>query len=145
MKTLLVGLFVVGTVGTALGQSNSGGPDSVPYPLQGTTATDQLRDPSGKPFKRVKCSHSTDNCFREATRECGGSYNVIDSESHAGGLIADLFPGPVTWYGMTYRCGRSDGRMPSFAFRGPQWRMPDMGPTFTNCQNYGGFISCQHY
>jgi hypothetical protein len=55
---------------------------------------------------------------REASKTYQGSYQVLDSESHAGGLLADILPGPVTWYGMTYSCGPSDGRLPSFAFKG---------------------------
>jgi hypothetical protein len=26
--------------------------------------------------------------------------------------------GPVTWYSVTYQCGPSDGKMPTFTFRG---------------------------
>jgi hypothetical protein len=35
---------------------------------------------------------------------------ILNSESHAGGLLADILPGPVTWYTMTYVCGASDGK-----------------------------------
>lgn len=66
---------------------------------------------------------------------------MLDSESHAGGLVADVLPGPVTWYGMTFACGPSDGRMPSFAFRGQTYRPP----TVTNCQKHGNMVSCQTY
>jgi hypothetical protein len=57
--------------------------------------------------------------LQKASQSCGGGpYQVLDSDSHSGGLVADLMPGPVTWYAMTYRCGQSDGKMPTFAFRG---------------------------
>ena len=54
--------------------------------------------------------------FRDPRRKAlplcrGGSYQILDSESHAGGLLIDAIPGPVTWYTMTYTCGPSDGRL----------------------------------
>jgi hypothetical protein len=69
-------------------------------------------------------SQSTTGCYAQATRDCGGgSYQILDSESHAGGLFADILPGPVTWYTMSYTCGSSDGRLATFpqrsAFQGP--------------------------
>jgi hypothetical protein len=73
-----------------------------------------------------------------------GSYQVLDSESHAGGLVADALAGPVTWYGMTYVCGKSDGRLPSFPFRGQQY-LPAARPIVTNCQSFGNSTSCQQY
>lgn len=157
MKALLVGLCLIATVGVALAQFSDRGPDAVQYPLQGGGDAEPLRGPSGAPLrdpsgKHVKCARSPDDCFRTATRECraasrggSGSYQVLESDSHAGGILADLIPGPITWYAMTYRCGRSDGRMPSFVFKGPQPVMPDMGPSITNCQSYGGYVTCQRY
>src|SRR5262249_2062852 len=50
--------------------------------------------------------------YEQATRDCGGGpYQILDSESHAGGLLADILPGPVTWYTMSYVCGPSDGKI----------------------------------
>lgn len=80
--------------------------------------------PSGSQVQTVKCSGSPQGCYQEASKICGGSYQVLDSDSHAGGLLADILPGPVTWYGMTYSCGQSDGRLPSFAFKGQQYSPP---------------------
>ena len=98
--------------------------------------------PSGSAVTSVKCSQSPKACFQQASRACNGrSYQVLDSESHAGGLVADILPGPVTWYGMTFQCGPSDGRMPGFPFRGQQYRPPSV----TNCQAYGTTVSCQSY
>ena len=42
-------------------------------------------------------------------------YAVVDSHSNAGGLLADILPGPVTWYTMVYQCGRA-GAFPQFPF-----------------------------
>ena len=100
--------------------------------------------PSGQVVHSAKCNRAPQGCYEEATKTCNGSYQVLDSESHAGGLIVDLMPGPVTWYGMTYRCGTSDGQLPSFPFRGQQYVAPPR-PVTTNCQLYVNSVSCQQY
>ena len=51
----------------------------------------------------------------------------------------------------TYNCGPSDGRLPSFAFRGQQYSpppIPQFSPpaiTNTTCQRTGNTVSCQSY
>lgn len=97
--------------------------------------------PSGAVMSQASCKSNSTDCMKQASRECQGSYQVIDSESHAGGLLADWMPGPVTWYSMIYQCGPSDGRMPSFERRGPEWRPP----VSTNCNVYGASIYCWSY
>ncbi|MCC8954110.1 hypothetical protein H8B02_11750 [Bradyrhizobium sp. Pear77] len=82
------------------------------------TSGNSFVGPSGATVNTAKCSQSSDACFKKAAATCGGSYQVINSESHAGGAFADAVEGPITWYVMTYQCGPSDGRMPTFAFRG---------------------------
>jgi hypothetical protein len=82
------------------------------------TSSDTFTAPSGATASTAKCSYSPNGCYQEATQTCHGPYQVLSSESHAGGVAADLLPGPVTWYVMTYQCGRSDGTLPTFAFRG---------------------------
>jgi len=82
------------------------------------TSGNSFASPSGAVVNRAKCSQSSDSCFQKAAATCGGPYQVVDSESHAGRLLEDAMPGPVTWYTMTYQCGPSDGKMPAFAFRG---------------------------
>jgi hypothetical protein len=65
---------------------------------------------------RAKCVQ-TDACFKKAAETCGGPYQVIESESQlydSGNRIL----GSAIWYSMTYQCGPSDGKMPTFAFRG---------------------------
>src|SRR6516225_1496402 len=67
----------------------------------------------------AKCRQSPTDCYEQATRDCkGGSYQIVDSDSHAGGMLADLWPGQFIWYEMSYACGPSDGRLPDFSFRG---------------------------
>ena len=93
--------------------------------------------PSGKPLHQAKCSQSPTGCYQQATRDCGGGpYQILDSESHAGGLFADILPGPVTWYTMSYACGRSDGRLGNFPSRGPR------PPSMATCSRSGNTVSC---
>jgi len=87
------------------------------------TPTSYIR-PSGQAVEMVKCKSSPSQCFTQANKSCNGSYQVIDSESHTGGLLEDFGPGPVTWYGMTYQCGKSDGINPKFPFRGSTYVPP---------------------
>lgn len=79
-------------------------------------------EPSGQRFTTVKCKDNPGACLAEAAQICRGSYQVLNSNSHAGGLAADAIPGPVTWFAMTIRCGRSDGRVPDFPYVGPVYR-----------------------
>ncbi|MDZ4127608.1 MAG: hypothetical protein U1E02_26095, partial [Hydrogenophaga sp.] len=90
-----------------------------------STSVDEIRGPSGVAVKSVKCVSDSGKCMAAASESCGGgSYQVIDSSSNAGGAIADVMPGPFTWYRMQFACGPSDGRMPSFAFRGSSYTPP---------------------
>jgi hypothetical protein len=68
----------------------------------------------------AKCRQSPTECYEQAARDCrGGPYQVLDSDSHAGGLLTDdLWAGPFIWYGMSYACGPSDGGLADFSFRG---------------------------
>src|SRR5262249_40916894 len=68
----------------------------------------------------------------------GGSYQILDSESHAGGLLADIIPGPVTWYTMSYACGPSNGRLADFPFRGPHYKPPSI----QTCSQFGNTVTC---
>jgi hypothetical protein len=88
------------------------------------TSGASFNGPSGIPITTVKCTQSSVSCLQKASQACGGPYLVLDSESHAGGLLADAIAGPVTWYSMTYQCGPSDGKLPTFAFRGQPYIPP---------------------
>jgi len=107
-RAVIVGLFGFGLL-VGCGGSNS------PQTFIG---------PSGKALETVKCKSSPKQCFVQANNSCGGAYQVVSSESHAGGILADLMPGPVTWYGMTYQCGESDGKTPTFPFQGSEYTAP---------------------
>jgi hypothetical protein len=104
--------------------------------------------PSGELAHTVRCTADSGQCMSKAAATCSGPYQVLDSYSNAGGLVADIIPGPVTWYTMSFSCGASDGRMPSFPFRGGQMVMPSIParsvPTTqrTNCIGYGNSVSC---
>jgi hypothetical protein len=99
--------------------------------------------PSGAIAHTPKCSQSPQACFEQASDTCSGSYAVLDSHNNAGGLLADIFPGPVTWYNMTYTCRQSNmaSYLPTFQFRGAA--APSVA--VTNCQRYGNSVSCQSY
>lgn len=121
-----------------------------------TTSVSEYKTPDGTAVKTVKCTTDTAKCFAQASKSCsdGGTYRVISSESHAGGILADLFPGPVTWYSMTYACGSSDGKMPEFKFTGDHYTPPPTSaapvviqskPTTTNCTSLGSSVTCNSY
>lgn len=120
--------------------------------------TTQVAGPSGATMSTAKCSQSPNACLAAASRTCGGgSYQVLDSESHAGGLIADILPGPVPWYSMTYQCGSSDGVLPDFPFQGAPLMTsaeiaelgamsePPRTPIRTNCNRLGDYVNCTTY
>jgi len=73
---------------------------------------------------QTKCKGNSGQCIGEAERVCGGDYHVLFSESHAGGLLGDSIPGPVTWYSMSYECPNSRGGRPDFPFQGNTYALP---------------------
>lgn len=104
----------------------------------GPAAAGPIYSPTGIPMEQASCKSNPMGCFEQASNRCQGPYQVLDSESHAGGLLADWLPGPVTWYSMVYQCGPSNGQMPAFEFRGPEWRAPSMA----SCSIYGQSVYC---
>lgn len=122
-----------------------------------TTGVEEIRAPDGSAIKSVKCVSDSSKCMMAASASCdGGIYRVIDSSSNAGGALADLIPGPFTWYRMQYACGSSDGKMPTFAFRGSSYTPPPVvfttpAPaarsrmTTTNCNRIGDQVNCTTY
>jgi hypothetical protein len=108
--------------------------------------TTAFRGPSGSNVYTTKCKGSNAECYEEASRYCkGGSYQIVSSERHEGGLICDCLGsgGPVMYYSMSYVCGKSDGRMASFAFHGNHWEPPR--PTYVNCDLYPNNVQCYGY
>jgi len=97
-----------------------------------------IQSPSGDTLVHSKCKTKSNKCMAQAAKACNGPYQVIDSESHAGGLFADLMPGPITWYSMTVQCGKSDGAFPKFEFRGQSYQPP----SYVQCNAYGGSVIC---
>lgn len=109
-----------------------------------TSSTNEpVPGPSGQAVRQTKCNGSPDACLRAANKTCKGPYQVVDSSSNSGGLVADILPGPVTWYKMTYQCGPTDGRMPTFPFRGPGYVVPRA--TTTTCNGFGNTVRCTSY
>ncbi|WP_065204209.1 hypothetical protein [Shewanella woodyi] len=86
-----------------------------------------FRGPTGEVVSDVRCTRDTSACFEKAAEVCSNStYRVTTSYRNAGGLWADVFPGPVTWYTMSIVCGLPDGLMPTFPQRGQEAAMPQM-------------------
>lgn len=118
----------------------------------GTSSVSQFKAPDGSAASTIKCSSDTAKCFVQASQSCqsGGTYRVISSQSNAGGLLADIIPGPVTWYSMTIVCGAPDGKMPDFKFVGQQYIPPTppvqvdvrQQPTTTSCTKFGNSVNC---
>lgn len=106
--------------------------------------------PTGEKMSTVRCTKETGPCFEKASETCGGgTYRVVSSYRNAGGMIADVLPGPVTWYTMNIICGASDGVMPSFPLRGSEPAMPQI-PTpppaqNTQCTQMGNTLNCITY
>ena len=122
-----------------------------------STNVSEVKGPSGIAVKSVKCVSDSGKCMAAASESCGGgSYQVLDSSSNAGGAIADVLPGPFTWYRMQFACGHSDGKMPTFAFRGSSYTPPPVvvapaapvlrpRSTTTSCQTFGTQVNCTTY
>lgn len=120
-----------------------------------STNVEEVRGPSGAAVKSVKCVSESGKCMQAANESCkGGSYQVLDSSSNSGGALADLLPGPFTWYRMQFVCGPSDGKMPAFAFRGSSYVPPPVvvtpaapkpRPTTTSCNKIGDQVYCNTY
>lgn len=108
-----------------------------------SSSGEAIQGPSGATIMEAKCNGSSNACFKKAAADCQGPYQVIDSSSNAGGLVADILPGPITWYRMSYQCGKSDGRMPTFQFRGQQYVSPRLSTT--TCSRFGNSVTCNSY
>lgn len=107
---------------------------------------DHIDAPSGITVDYTKCSRNPNRCMKAVAEYCEGSYQVIDSESHMGTVVSDIFVGQVTWYSMTFLCGRSDGRLPDFPYRGPNAARPSaiIPPQIsTICTMLGKTRSCR--
>lgn len=117
-----------------------------------STNVQELRAPDGSVIRSVKCVSDSGKCLAAAADTCANAmYQVLDSSSNSGGALADLIPGPFTWYRMQFKCGPSDGTLPAFAFRGPSFVPPPViqtaprRTTTTNCQTFGNQVNCTSY
>lgn len=114
------------------------------------TSVKDMNMPDGTRAKNVKCNIDSQKCFEAATESCKatqGKYRVITSHSNAGGTAADILPGPVTWFNMSYICGDSDGLMPKFEFRGERFKPEafesmSRPTTRTTCNTFNGVTNC---
>jgi hypothetical protein len=99
--------------------------------LSGCAGTKTFTGPTGETINTTKCKYDESQCFIDASDTCKGPYQVIASSRSTGGLLADAIPGPVTWYKMTYSCGKSDGTIPQFQSDGRQLIIPQFQPVIT--------------
>ena len=60
--------------------------------------------PEGESIYFTKCNVSQEGCLKEIAEHCPSGYNTINTETHMGGILADLIPGPVRWWSITYSC-----------------------------------------
>lgn len=90
MKKFFV-LFLVGIIGCGGHRGNGVG-------------VRPLNAMNGNRYYRATCQYSVSDCQLNMESVCNGSYKVIESESHAGGTIIDILPGPVVWYTVTFTC-----------------------------------------
>ena len=102
--------------------------------------TTAFNAPNGAKVYTTKCTENPESCYSEARQSCRGSYQILNSESHAGGFFGDAIPGPVTWYSMQYQCGPSDGRLASFPHRGTYYVPPRLHTNF--CEFNYNDIGC---
>jgi hypothetical protein len=102
----IVGIVVCATLGVAA--ANLAACD--------LTSGNTFTAPSGATVYTAKCHPSSDACFQKASATCAGPYLVVNSERYWGGILTESGAGTM-WYAMTYQCGPSDGKMPTFAFR----------------------------
>lgn len=104
--------------------------------------TTAMRGPSGGNIYTTKCSGDPSSCYSEASAQCGGgSYQILSSHSNGGGILMEgMGYGPVTYYTMSYACGRSDGRMASFQQRGVPYVPPRA--FYLQCGEDGWGVGC---
>lgn len=111
------------------------------YVTPANAETTAARGPSGGNVYTTKCSGSSSDCYQEASQYCRGPYQILGSESHGGGIFNDaLGYGPVTYYTISYACGRSDGRLATFPRSGPEYVPPR--PFYGECNGYYGGANC---
>lgn len=76
--------------------------------------------PTGVKIFESKCRDSALDCGLVAQKQCyERGFEALSGESHPGGAIADLVPGPFTWFSMQFRCGGSS-EMPTFVSGAPE-------------------------
>lgn len=103
--------------------------------------TTVMRGPSGANVYTTKCSGGPEGCYQEASNNCrGGSYQIMSSENHGGGIFGDALNGPVQYYSMSYQCGRSDGRLAQFPRTSPYYEPPR--PFIAECSGNNWGVGC---
>ena len=86
----------------------------------GPAGPEKITAPNGGTGFALTCQRSRENCLTQAGEQCGREgYYVVSESSHAGGILADALPGPVTWYNIQVACGE-----PEAGYRPPRQAQP---------------------
>ena len=99
-----------------------------------------FQGPAGQTVYKTTCKMDESECYQDAAAVCGKSYQILGSESHSGGILADIFPGPIKYYSMSFSCGSSDGRIARFPHQGPDYYPPR--PFVAECSGNGWGVGC---
>lgn len=110
------------------------------YVTPANAETTAMRGPSGANVYSTKCKSDPADCYAEAANYCQGSYQILGSESHGGGIFADVINGPINYYTIQYRCGRSDGRLAAFPRTSPYYHPPR--PFYAECNGQYNSANC---
>ena len=138
--------------------------------ISGCSSTEAVKTNAyGGDTYKVKCKNTPEACLEEAYTKCNGeTFTTLYSDSHAGGILADLMPGPTTWYALTFKCGGEETK-PNFPWVGTtiEEALETMsvldnvgksikqnnnnnnnqynGTTSTNCYTVGNTLTCNSY
>ena len=71
----------------------------------GKVAATKISGPTGGVAYIVKCKKSVAYCMQKLGTLCKGSaYDIISDDTHAGGVFADILPGPTVWHTVVATC-----------------------------------------
>lgn len=112
----------------------------------GTASPKLVRSPNGNIGYNLECQRSRENCLAQINELCkDGGYYILSESSHPGGLFADWFPGPITWFNISIQCGSppADYTAPPQAQQNIYIPPPkETAPSYT-CQKQYNQVECR--
>jgi hypothetical protein len=69
------------------------------------TGSERVTTASGAQGVKIKCKGDRANCLADAGDACPNGFHIVSEDSHSGGALADVLPGPVPWWTMIIQCG----------------------------------------